>query len=206
MLSSNARIGVAAFLEQCAQQRARSSSLREQQDDPTQLNRMLQAEAAGRELMAALVRPDPYPDMSVCAILRRLIGYIQTVIAVSTPDEQVEPLLTVRVHHVRVDADAARLLCEAALVLLLAALDDSALNIDVRLDSEGTSARLSVESDRPCITADLPTFQAIRDSIAIGGGAWEAASAPHGSSWLVHVRMPLLPTQKRRKEEARCGR
>src|SRR3954466_1077067 len=63
MLSSNARIGVAAFLEQCAQQRARSSSLRYEQDDPTRLARMLQAEAAGRELMAALVRPDPYPDM-----------------------------------------------------------------------------------------------------------------------------------------------
>jgi len=195
MLSADVQVRVAAFLEQCAQQRARFS-IRYQQDDPTRLARMLQAEAAGRELMAALVRSDPYPDMSVCAILRRLIGYIQTVIAVSTPDEQVEPLLTVRVHYVRVDTYAARLLCEAAMVLLLAALDDGALNIDVRLDSEGTSARLAVESDRPCITADLPAFQAIRGSIAVGGGAWEAECAPHGSSWLVHVRIPSLPTQK----------
>src|SRR6266542_3177418 len=137
MPTTEVHIGVAAFLEQCAQQRAGAvSTLYE--DDPMRLPRMLQAEAAGRELMAALVRPDPYPDISLGAVIRRLVGYIQTILTASTPAEEITPLLTVRTHHVSVGADAARLLRDAAILLVLAALDDGAQEVAVRLD--GTSA------------------------------------------------------------------
>src|ERR671939_1086177 len=97
-------------------------------------SRMLHAEDAERELMAALVRPDPYPGMSLGAVIRRLVGYLQTVINASTPDEEIAPLLTVRVHHVAVSTERARLLRDAAILLVLAALDDGAQNIAVRLE------------------------------------------------------------------------
>jgi hypothetical protein len=129
------QVVVAALLDQCAHQRAGMLPT-SYQEDPMRLPRMLQAEAAGRELMAALVRPDPYPDLSLGAVLRRLIGYLQTVITASTSEEQIAPFLTARVHHVAVEPDVARLLRDAAILLVLAAYDDGAGNIDVRLASE----------------------------------------------------------------------
>src|SRR5688572_14039504 len=99
MSSTDVLIRVAALLEQCATQRA-GVVPSPYEDDAARLARMLQAEAAGRELMAALVHPNPYPDMSLGTVLRRLVGYVQTVLTASTPDEQLAPLLNVRGYQV----------------------------------------------------------------------------------------------------------
>jgi len=200
MLSADLQIGVAALLEQCAQQRA-GIVPPVYQDDSMRLTRMLQAEAAGRELMAALVRPDPYPDISLGAVIRRLLGYIETVISASTPDEQLAPLLTVCVRHVSLGADTAQLLRDAAILLVLTALDDGAQNVDVRLDNEDR-VRLSVESDRPGVVDDLPTLQLIRGGIIANGGEWTSVRAAHGGSWMVSMTMPC---EQACDMEANCG-
>jgi len=203
MPTTEVHIGVAAFLEQCAQQRAGAvSTLYE--DDPMRLPRMLQAEAAGRELMAALVRSDPYPDISLGAVIRRLIGYVQTILNASTPAEEIVPLLTVRAHHVTVGADAARLLRDTTVLLVLAALDDGAQNVEVRLDSECAGTCLTVESDRPGIAVGLPALNALRDNIGACGGTWKTISAAHGSSWLVHISIPALEVREIFDEEVAC--
>ncbi len=190
MSSTDVLIGVATLLEQCATQRA-GVVPSPYEDDAVRLWRMLQAEAAGRELMAALVREDPYPDMSLGAVLRRLVGYVQTVLTVSTPDEQIAPLLTVRGHQVVVDREAARLVCEAAILLVLTAWDDGARNIDVRLEREpGGGARLEIESDRPGVTAELPILQSLQATIIRRGGRWQTGCAAHGSSWIVDIAIP----------------
>jgi hypothetical protein len=165
------------------------------------LPRMLQAEAAGRELMAALVRPDPYPGVSLGAVLHRLVGYLQTVLTASTPDDQIAPMLTVHVRRVLIRADIARLLRDAAILLVLAALDDGAQNVDVRLDNERGETRLIVESDRPAITADLPALYELRANIAAQGGTWETACATHGASWLVQITIPALSVRETSEQE-----
>jgi hypothetical protein len=190
MPSTDVQIGVAALLELCAQRRAGVISA-PYQEDPVQFARMLQAEAAGRELMAALVRSDPYPDISLGAVIRRLVGYIQTILTASTPAEEITPLLTVRTHYVTVGADAARLLRDAAILLVLAALDDGAQEVAVRLDGTSAEACLIVESDRPGMMADLPSLVSLRATVAAGGGTWNTACATHGASWLVHVTIPV---------------
>jgi hypothetical protein len=180
------------LLEQCATQRAGVvPSLYE--DEPARLLRMLQAEMAGRELMAALVRPDPYLDMSLGAILRRLVGYVQTVLTGSTPDEQIAPLLTVRAHHVALDAGGTNLLRDVAILLVLAACDDGARNIDVRLDRVVVGgARLEFECDRPGVTAGLPILQSLQAAIVGRGGRWQTGCAAHGSSWIVAIALPAF--------------
>ncbi len=190
MRSTDVLIGVATLLEQCATQRAGVvPSLHE--DDAVRLARMLQAEAAGRELMVALVHPNPYPDMSLGAVLRRLVGYLQTVLTASTPDEQLAPLLTVRAHHVALDAGGSSLLRDAAILLVLTACDDGARNIDVRLEREPSGgARLEIESDRPGVTAELPILQSLQAAIVGRGGRWQTGCAAHGSSWIVDIAIP----------------
>lgn len=190
MPSPDVQIGVAALLEQCAQRRAGVISA-PYKEDPVQVTRMLQAEAAGRELMAALVRPDPFPDLSVAATMRRLVGYLQTVLAASTSDDQIAPMLTARVRHVSMSDKEAALLREAAILLVLAAIDDDAQEIEVRLDPATHGAVLTVESDRQGVTAELPALRALRDEIERSGGAWATSHAPHGASWMVVISMPM---------------
>lgn len=190
MPSPDVQIGVAALLELCAQRRAGVISA-PYKEDPVQVTRMLQAEAAGRELMAALVRPDPFPDLSVAATMRRLVGYLQTVLAASTSDDQIAPMLTARVRHVSMSDKEAALLREAAILLVLAAIDDDAQEIEVRLDPATHGAVLTVESDRQGVTAELAALRALRDEIGRSGGAWDVAHAPHGASWMVVISMPM---------------
>ena len=190
MPSTDVQIGVAALLEQCAQRRAGVISA-PFQDDPGQVGRMLQAEAAGRELMAALVRPDPFPDLSVAATMRRLLGYLQTVLTASTPDDQIAPLLTARVRQVSVSDEDASTLRDAAILLVLAAIDDDAQEVEIRLEAGTMGTLLTVESDAPGVAAQLPTLRTLRDSIAKSGGAWEVSRAPHGASWIVEVVRPV---------------
>lgn len=191
MRLTDVQIGVAALLEQCAQRRAGVISA-PYQEDVGQVTRMLQAEVAGRELMAALVRPDPFPDLSIAATLRRLVGYLQTVLAASTPEEQMAPMLTARVRQVAVSDEEAALLREAAILLVLAAIDDDAQEVEVRLEPGKMGAVLTVESDRQGVTADLPALRALRDEVGRAGGAWDVTHAPHGASWMVRVSMPPM--------------
>jgi len=190
MPSTDVQIGVAALLELCAQRRAGVISA-PYQEDSVQVTRMLQAEAAGRELMAALVRPNPFPDLSVAATMRRLVGYLQTVLAASTSEDQIAPMLTARVRHVSMNDKEAVLLREAAILLVLAAIDDDAQEVEVRLEPGLRGAVLTVESDRQGVTAELPALRALRDEIGRSGGAWDVAPAPHGASWMVVISMPL---------------
>jgi hypothetical protein len=201
MPSVDVQIRVAAFLEQCAQQRV-SAVLPVYEHDGARLLRMLQAEAAGRELVTALVRPNPYPDQSQGAIIRRLLGYIQTVLVASTPDEEIAPLLTVRAHHIALDPEGASLLRDAAILLVLAASDDGARNIDVRLESTDCGAHLTIESDRPGVTVEQPSMHGLRSRIAAHGGSWDVTRPVHGSSWLVHVGVPALQVRETSDQEA----
>ena len=190
MPSTDVQIGVAALLEQCAQRRA-GVIAGPYQDDSVQVTRMLQAEMAGRELMAALVRPNPFPHLSVATTLRRLLGYLQTVLAASTSDDQIAPMLTARLRHVSVNDKGAALLREVAILLVLAAIDDDAQEVEVRLEPGVTGVVLTVESDRQGVTAELPALRALRDEIARSGGAWDVARAPHGASWMIVISMPM---------------
>jgi hypothetical protein len=81
-------VGVVALLEHCAQRRAGMVVMA---DDPLHTRRMLQAEAAGRELMALLVRPGGGEEWSLANQVRRVVGYVQTVIAASLSDSDVAP-------------------------------------------------------------------------------------------------------------------
>jgi hypothetical protein len=201
MPTAEVAVGVAALLEQCAQ-RSAGVVAPAYGDEPPQVARMLQAEAAGRELMAALVRADPFPDLSLGASLRRLVGYLQTVISASTPHDQLVPLLTVCVHQVALSLDAARRLRDGALLLILAALDDEAQAVAVRLDRTERGTVLTVESDRPGLTAELPALHALRSAVLGGGGAWETSQATHGGSWLVILSLPI---DHHDAKEAQCG-
>lgn len=195
MPSPDVQIGVAALLEQCAQRRAGMIAA-PYQDDPSHIARMLQAEAAGRELMAALVRPEPFPDLRVAATLRRLVGYLQTVLAASTADEQLAPMLTTRLRQVAVCGADAATLCAAAVLLVLAAIDDDAQDVEIRLEAGPLGTVLTVESDAAGVAAELPAVRALRDSIAQRGGMWDVSRAPHRASWMVVISLPTLAQER----------
>ena len=188
MCGTDAQMNVAAFLAQCAQQRNVAPTPYE--DDVTRMGRLLQAEAAGRELLAALLLLPPVPRPSPGALIRGVLGSLQTVLAASLPETEVPLLLTVRTEQVLLSADAARLLCDAALLLVLAAAEDSAQNVAVELRCVSEGARLTVESERPGVATDLPSLAALRGQIAVSGGHWLVERAAHGGSWLVHVVVP----------------
>lgn len=185
-------VGVVALLEQCAQQRA---GVVVTVDDPLHTRRMLQAEAAGRELIAALVRPPPAHEWSLAAYLRRLASSVQTVISASLTDAQPHPLITTRVQHVVADEPTTRLVAHAAVLLVVAALDDDALEIDLRLARVPHGVWLTVESDRP--PAESQPLRAFQRHIVACGGFWETEDAPHGGSWLVHVTVPCTECNER---------
>jgi hypothetical protein len=85
---------------------------------------------------------------------------------------------------------------------MLAALDDEAQAIAVRLNRTERGAVLTVESDRPGLTAELPALHAIRRAVLDCGGAWETSQATHGGSWLVAIALPI---DHHDVKEAQCG-
>ena len=190
MASTEVQVGVVALLEQCAQRRAGARSA-PYQDELTQATRMLQAEAAGRELMAALVRPDPFFDLSLAGAMRRLVNYLQTVLTASTSDDQIAPLLTTRMHRVLASSAVQRLLCDAMLLLVLTAIDDDATGVEVRLERIEERTILTVESDRLGAVDELAALQSVRSAVAGSGGEWVSRLAEHGGSWIVIVAMPF---------------
>lgn len=184
-MSADVLVGVVALLEQCAQQRA---GVVMTVDDPLHTRRMLQAEAAGRELIAALVRPPHAHEWSLAGYLRRLASSVQTLVSASLTDDQPQPFITTRVQHIVTDEPTTRMVAHAAVVLLLASLDDDALAIDVRLARVPHGIWLTVESDRPPVESQ--PVRDVRRGIESCGGFWETEDAPHGGSWLVHVTVP----------------
>lgn len=193
MYPADVALALTALLDRYAQQRAATLAATAPADAAL-LTRMLQAEAAGCALLGALVRPDPGPDRSLGASFQQLVGALQTVIRASTPDHALAPLLSVRAQRVTLDADAARLLRATMLRLVLAALDDDAQEIEVRLTRTPLGAALTVESDRPGGAAEL---------LAPCGGSWAARCAPHGGSWIVQAS---LSSERRSILETRHGR
>jgi len=182
---------VATLLEQCAQRRAgMPAATADGARDAAHAARMLQAETAGRELMAALVRPVPFADRSVAATLRLLLGYVQTVVSASTPDDALEPHLTVRVRAISVPPTTALLLYTVALSLVLAALDDDATEVDIRLDVSPTQLCITVECDRSGLVDETATRESLHAAVRHAGGQWTAQAAAHGRSWLVVVALP----------------
>lgn len=190
MPSIDVQLGVATLLEQCAQRRAGVISAH-YQEDSVHITRMLQAEAAGRELLTALVRPDPFPDSSLGATLRRLVDYMQTVITASTPEDQLAPLLTTRMHRVVAGCAVTRLLRDAMILLVLTAIDDDATGVEVRLERTDGGTTLTVESDRPSVVDDLSVLRNVRNDVVGYGGGWESGLSQHGGSWMVMVSMPF---------------
>jgi len=190
MASTEVQVGVVALLEQCAQRRAGTRSA-PYQDERTQATRMLQAEAAGRELMAALVRLNPFPDLSLAGAMRRLVSYLQTVLTASTSDDQIAPLLTTRMHRALASSAVQRLLCDAMLLLVLTAIDDDTTGVEVRLERIEDRTILTVESDRLGAVDELAALQSVRSAVVGFGGAWVSGLADHGGSWIVVVSMPV---------------
>lgn len=190
MTATEAQTGVVALLEACAQQRAGAVSV--YSDDTSRLARAAQAETAGRELLGALIRTEPWPNLSLGASIRRMIGYLQTVISASTPDTEIPPMLIVHAHHVELSVEIGRLLRNAALCLVLAAYDDGAKDVDLLIEGIESGAILRVESSRPAITGTHTALMGLREHIAQVGGAWDDQRALHGQSWIVVITVPTM--------------
>lgn len=190
MLASEVQTSVAALLEVCAQQRAGDVPMYPVADETTRLSRTVQAEAAGRELLSALVRPEPWSGLTPAATIRRMIGYLQTVISASAPETVYPPLITIQAHHVELDGYMQRFLRDAALCLVLAVYDDGANSVAVRVEAMPKGARLTVERDGLASSSVHPVLHGLKTTIVANGGTWGEAHADHGQSTIVTVMLP----------------
>lgn len=189
MATTEAQRVVTVFLDQCAVQRA--GDVTPAQDELVRLQRTVQAEEAGRQLLCFLVDPRYAAGLGVHEVLRRLIQFIQTVTSSSHRPTQTPPLITALVHHVVATEAQAQLLRDATVLLVLAAISDEARHIEVRLDTADGGIALVVESNRPWTVADQQALQRIRAVVEQDGGMWATRLAPTGASWLAEVRVPM---------------
>lgn len=180
---------LATLVEECAH--ARAHALRDPDDSAWAL-RVIHAEAAGRELLLAWLRPGAFPQrMSLSLELKRLLGLVQTLILASAPEAQSAPTLTVICRHVEVVDEVALLLRDSAVLTVLAARGDGAMDVVVTLDVEQGAVRLRVESDQPCSDSApmYPHSAALCRALATLGGTCSMHETPH-QSWLVDMHVP----------------
>jgi hypothetical protein len=184
---------LAAVIEECAHMRAHRLP---SPDDPDRTDRALHAEATGRELLLAWLRPTSFPSQTTLgAELKRLVGLLQTLLHASTPEEQVAPILTAACRHVDLSDVAASALRDLAMLLVLSAWNDGAMDVAITLEPDGDAyARLCVESDQAGMASAPPAHPrvaAIRRALTPLGGSWNGMQTNHGS-WLIDVRVPAL--------------
>jgi hypothetical protein len=186
-------MALAAVIEECAHMRAHQLP---SPDDPDRTDRALYTEAASRELLLAWLRPTSFPSQTTLgAELKRLVGLLQTLLHASTPEDQVAPTLTVAYRHVELPDNAASALRDMAMLLILSAWNDGALDMALSLDTDAEGfACLRVESDQAGMASAPPAHPrvaAIRRALTPLGGSWTGMQTTHGS-WLIDVRVPAL--------------
>jgi hypothetical protein len=186
---------LAAFIEECAHMRAHTLPAT---DELGWMQRALHAEAAGRELLMAWLRPALFPtETPLGAELKRLLGLVQTLLLASTPEDSITPTLTVVSRHVELSDESAWLVRDLALLMVLAAREDGALDMVITLDTDDDQVRLRVETDRPGLASmpsTHPRIAAMRRALRPTNGTWKGAETEHGS-WLIVVRVPVLVAQ-----------
>ncbi|KAB8140776.1 hypothetical protein F8S13_22505 [Chloroflexia bacterium SDU3-3] len=169
---------VVRWLEQSAARRrglAPTEPYRMQRTDT--LKMLIEAEEAGRVLLGLLVQ---LPHEGAKAMLGSLVTTIQTVVTVSCKDHEAAPLITSRMQRVAVSAAGAVLLRDALAMLLIAALDDDAGELEVRLERAAEGACLTVACDRPGILDPVPLLAALRAEVEAHGGSWVGGPTPYG--------------------------
>jgi hypothetical protein len=182
---------LAALVEECAHMRARSLPAA---DDPNWWQRALRAEAAGRELLLAWLRPTPFPaETSLGAELKRLLGLVETLVLASSPLDGTVTTLTVVSRHVELPPAAAWILRDVALLIVLAAHQDGALDFVLSLYTEDSQVRLRVESDKPgfaCLPPGHPRVRVVQEALALFQGDCARQPTKHGS-WLMEAWVPV---------------
>lgn len=198
---SPAVTALAALVEECAHMRAHSL---EATDDPSWTQRALCAEAAGRDLLLAWLRPTAFPTKTALgAELKRLMGLTQTLLLASSPLDGLVSTVTVVSRHVDLADGAAWTLRDLALLIVLAAREDGAVDMVVHLDTEDCHVRLRVETDQPglaCMPPAHPRIVALRRRLRPIQGTWAGSATQHGS-WLIDVRIPKLPSRETSNED-----
>ncbi len=193
-----------------AQQRGFLSPGRYPPDELAHLRAQVQAETASRELLQAVIEPRATPNGASLGVqMKALMTLVQTIVQHSTPGGEESPQITVSYRYVDVSHTMSRLLRDGALLLVLCALDDGALDIRVSLEVDGESVRITVRSTSPGLASlreQTLEGQMLRARLSMLNGwlAWMTVSDParwdHDDSqeqppvWVVSLTIPVEST------------
>lgn len=168
-------------------------------DELAQLRGRVQAETASRELLQAVIEPRATPHGAKVGVqIKAVLTLVQTILAHSTLEYETPPRITVDYRLVEVPHPTARLLRDAALLLVLCALDDGALDIRVSVDRDTTAVQVRVRSDSPGLVSVRETDDGraltarIRDAQGVVmWGACGVRDTWDGELWDVVLCLPV---------------